>query len=911
MRVRTLLYSMLLGILLPLSAQIDFAPIDTHAYTWLKIDTEHFEVIFPDFLEEQGRYTATALEYSRQFQLHSLSPHRTHRFPVVLNPDHMSPNGYVSILPRRSFFYTTDNLEDAEDWLTQLAIHEGRHMVQFEAYNLGSVHAASFFFGEYAALLAFMAPVWWLEGDAVMAETVLSQSGRGRRPSFTAQIKALFLEGKVFDYSKMVLGSPVDYTPSPYEFGYLMYAHLRSTYDFLAPQILVSRLARLPLPVIGPHAAIRRVSGKSAAEVYREAATWYTRFWEEQTASFQYTDRHVYSTPIKASYKKHIDLTRAPDGTLFSAIYDREAGYWIVEVSDQKETRVCRAYPQNSLSAGGQYLIWDALSPKAKFDGSGMNIVLYDRATRSRTTLFSRSRFRSPTLSPDGTKAVLVEDRLDGQKVLTVISIPDGSVLDTVVIPSGQRWSSFSFTNEGDALVMMVYSNGRDGQGEGMRIERLSMKTGTREQLYIGHQEGLSSPVLEDGVLYFVSDRSGIDAIWARMPDGRLYQAVSRPIGAYSPCIAPEGLFFVDYASSRGTVVARSSMNQEQWLSESEVTPYRENFFEPVADQDPGREKVLPEHVPDITAEAQPYTPFFSGNCIDSWGIVPVSEGDIGWMAFIHSAHTTGLMDQTLSAFWDATDETFGGGWSYRYRGFYPDIVLNVRGEFPRDDSIQYSEYQAVASLEFPYSFGMLGSSILAGAVGFSAGGLLRDSNVEPVYVAYGNSAYSRGRWLFSVLGRWEYTPEDPVSTDHPFSIVSLVTPALFLRDSCGLSFGWERRGDDDDDIYLSWARGYGTTDALEAWKASAQYTVPIFHPDVSLGALLYFSRISLTGFYDQRQELHGSEKQVSAGAELLFHFYLFQLALELNAGVRYSRLLDEQLNRYEFVLLGVPLVRY
>ena len=201
---------------LPAAAQFETETLNTRQYRWMHIDTDHYDVIFPDALETQGRYVASALEAIRPLQESTMKPIRPYRFPVIINPDQISPNGYVSVIPRRSVFYTVPGTWVPGDWFTLLATHEGRHMFQFDELNQGVIHAISFLFGEYGAALVIGVPGWWLEGDAVMAETVLSDTGRGRSPRFTAQTKALFLDGKEYSYNKMLLGSYLAYTPNAY-----------------------------------------------------------------------------------------------------------------------------------------------------------------------------------------------------------------------------------------------------------------------------------------------------------------------------------------------------------------------------------------------------------------------------------------------------------------------------------------------------------------------------------------------------------------------------------------------------------------------------------------------------------------------------------------------------------------------
>ncbi len=70
---------------------------------------------------------------------------------------------------------------------------------------------------------AAIMPSWYYEGDAVLNETRLSASGRGRSAGFEMPLRTLLLgERKLYPYSKVKLGSYKDFVPNQYQYGYQM-----------------------------------------------------------------------------------------------------------------------------------------------------------------------------------------------------------------------------------------------------------------------------------------------------------------------------------------------------------------------------------------------------------------------------------------------------------------------------------------------------------------------------------------------------------------------------------------------------------------------------------------------------------------------------------------------------------------
>ncbi len=61
-------------------------------------------------------------------------------YPLVLATTNSESNAYVGWFPRKSQWYNTpsqDDLSGTGEWFNLLATHEGRHMVQYDKFNVG------------------------------------------------------------------------------------------------------------------------------------------------------------------------------------------------------------------------------------------------------------------------------------------------------------------------------------------------------------------------------------------------------------------------------------------------------------------------------------------------------------------------------------------------------------------------------------------------------------------------------------------------------------------------------------------------------------------------------------------------------------------------------------------------------
>ena len=74
--------------------------------------------------------------------------------------------------------------------------------------------------------------MYFIEGDAVVAETALTPSGRGRTADFLNYYRIAFDNGDFRGWSQWLYGSQRNYYPNHYAMGYMTLANIRTAYDF-------------------------------------------------------------------------------------------------------------------------------------------------------------------------------------------------------------------------------------------------------------------------------------------------------------------------------------------------------------------------------------------------------------------------------------------------------------------------------------------------------------------------------------------------------------------------------------------------------------------------------------------------------------------------------------------------------
>lgn len=191
---------------------------------WKEINTASFKIIYPDYIEHKAQYIYKLLNHYKKNvgQSFRLVPEK---FTLIIRPEYSIPNGFVTLAPKRSEWYSNANITpniSSLEWYQTLAIHEYRHVIQFQNLKKNHMKIAYYLFGELgSSFVNFITqPKWFFEGDAVWAETKYTDGGRGRSPRFSARLKAMLIDSKPIQYDQLIGGNFVTKLPNHYVYGY-------------------------------------------------------------------------------------------------------------------------------------------------------------------------------------------------------------------------------------------------------------------------------------------------------------------------------------------------------------------------------------------------------------------------------------------------------------------------------------------------------------------------------------------------------------------------------------------------------------------------------------------------------------------------------------------------------------------
>ncbi|HTP57301.1 MAG TPA: hypothetical protein VMM82_00195, partial [Spirochaetia bacterium] len=284
--MKKLLPSLLPAILVAALGLLPAAALGAQPLTWEKAETEHFVFIF------EPRYRAAADElltfcepiYQEITGFFHSYPRKV---PVIIRGRIDKANGFSTFLPMHIELFVTAPTDHflgsrAESWLKILLTHELTHYVH-ASLDRGFFYSLSRVFGADAAGAHFaFRPGWMIEGPSTYNETAFTKGGRGRSSLFEMFSKAPVEEGRLFSLEQAAYGSAFPPPGRIYVGGYLLVDFLETTYGDDAFRRIMDQY--LGFPFFGPWLAIRKVTGKSASEVFTDLKTYLEGKYREDAA---------------------------------------------------------------------------------------------------------------------------------------------------------------------------------------------------------------------------------------------------------------------------------------------------------------------------------------------------------------------------------------------------------------------------------------------------------------------------------------------------------------------------------------------------------------------------------------------------------------------------------------------------
>ncbi|MDR1341200.1 MAG: hypothetical protein LBK58_14270 [Prevotellaceae bacterium] len=872
---------------------------DPACLKWYQISSEHYRIIYPAGNEDRANVYANILESVYPHIRNTLSARRSSIVPVILHPYNVRSNGMVSWAPKRMELLPSPNF-DSRFQLPELSlsVHESRHVVQMEKQNQGIFRPFHFIFGEQTTgISSFLKPQWLLEGEAVVAETALSSSGRGRLASFLMPYRAQAATGKNFSLDKWFLGSYRDNTHNFYALGYAMSAYARLNYGDDVWDRVWNDMNRYVLHPL----ALKKNTGLTPAGLFISTFEYFAGEW----------DSLIPENPDSLSLisKKHRKYTsyeypqELENGIISLKTSLSDISAIVLSDSLGKEHHLTYTGTLNSkLTHDSGFVYWTEYAPGTRWQHENYSLVKQlNLRTLQVKSVSKRSRYFTPAVLPG--KIAVFEHEPDGQNSIAIISL-SGEKLNSYPVIDNMPVQDMVAGDDGKIFVALT--------GNGNALFRFDPNTSEWKRLTDYLRTNIESLRMCGGQLVFESGYSGVNNIYALDTSSLAVRRLSNALyGSFSGTFSRDGskLYVSDY-SARGYRIA--SIDTER-LNEEPVSfnsPFKFEAAESLSAQEPFN--IDEYNFSRVRYTSRPYSKFAHLFKLHSWfpfyfNLDEAMENyRFEFNSFkpgimLLSQNSLNTMTSQLSYYYDNIQKAHHGFVSLKYSGWFPVLNFKMDVGGPRyrissDNSYTYipdnkSRVNATFSVYLPLSFTkdcrihgiqpFLNCKYDNGFTG-SSGQQYNYLYTGVYYYRYRalahNDIFPQSGWQL-----WMNYIGNPVNDMSELLVgkVNLYFPGILSNHGLRISASIQRQLISNNtryyfpEQYVDIARGYSYARFIREtnlYTLKGDYSFPIACPDFKVWSLMYLSRIRGNMFFDL------TEKQSSYGFELMLDMHFFRI---------------------------------
>ena len=540
--LKTIILTICLLIPLSGSAQFYVTGDDPGKLKWYSIETDHFQVIYPEGVDSLARI------YARKIEGFRLPASLTSgyisgegdgkKMPVVMHA-YNAANGSVAWAPKRMDLFTLPSAYDPDPmpWSTMLAVHESRHITQMQFGMTGRLKPGNWFFGEMWNILASLVypGISTMEGDAVITETAWTPSGRGRTADFLNYYMTAFDQGDFRNWYKWRFVSQKYNAPDYYSLGYLTIGGLRYLYDcpdFMSQAYHLS--ARRPLKFTSFRKTIENVSGKDFDEVFTEICDTMQAIWSKDAAARM---PFIPADTVSAATKTYTDFTNLlmTDKGLYAIRKGHTDTPALVRIDEEGKARVIKrfAYQTSGIRWSPYFnrIYWSEDGTDERWSLQSRSRIMYMETGNEKTSgLKNRELLFNPAPTASEAHMAVTEYEVSGRSALNVISGIDGRTIRRYAAPDSLQLIETAWIGND------IYATAISDNGYGIYLLPLDEKIDTK-----GDWKTILAPQpvkIKDfssygNELMFTCDRTGVNELYHLDPVSKsLKQKTSTRYGA-------------------------------------------------------------------------------------------------------------------------------------------------------------------------------------------------------------------------------------------------------------------------------------------------------------------------------------------------------------------------------------------
>lgn len=906
--------------------------INPPSMKWYQMQTPTGRIIFPEGLDSVALKAGAIMNYQRIHDESISGTGHTKQVPVILQNLSTLPGGFSTPAPWRNEYYLTPPQNfflGPVPWLTALTAHEYRHTQQFATANSGFTLPYKILMGQTGWLLntLFTQPLWFREGDAVTSETLLTQAGRGRLPSFNMEYRALLLSGKNYPYEKAAWTSFKDFVPNPYRIGYYMSTKAQRDYgnDIWLNVLNDTYHKKGFFYPFGR--SLHQFTGFTPVQFYEATV-------KELDSMFRATDRSLQLTtaqevvPVTTSvYTNYRFPHFLPDGSMVvlkSAFDEINTYYRVTGHGSVQKLFSPGIYTEDHITTtvAGNIMTWAESTFDTRWFNKDYSIIkTYNFETGKLHRLTSRSRYFSPAPSHNGAAMAAVQIDLNGQFSLVMLDARTGKLLKSFPNPGNISLSQPRWTDDDKSIAVLTLSE----KGNGILL--VDAETGQAQTILGETYVPISRPFPNGAYIFYSGGYSGIDNIYAiHVSTKKIFRVTSVRFGAYQPVVSADGkkLLFSEYTAD-GYRVKEMALDPAQWQPLDHSISSDLQFHLPLMKSSANLLSLLNT---DTTYAVKKYHALTDG-LFNLYGWFPIPNiPEYG--AEFYTQNIMSTLQGTVGLLYNTNEDNFHSYLRFTYAAWYP--VFNLQYEYGLNRKGELYDVSSSGSKEVTWTENVVSGGLLLPfrltrgtyRTQLDFGGWIHYYDVNAADTAGGGETnthtfftalepvltftHLRTQARREVKPRWgqtvtvSYEKAIDATPERLTAVGNLYFPGVIKTHS--LNFGLSYKQEKVIDTYrfadkFVMPNGYKPAPFESLYGVAANYEFPIWYPDIPLSSVAFFQRVRMTVFFNYSIGIVNDVNSTlsSVGTELLVDFRLFRL-FQVSSGVRYSYAFNKEIER-------------
>ena len=906
---------------------------------WREVKMSHFHIIYPEAFESKVQKMGPTLDFAYIHVTNSLA-YNPKPVPLIIHNYNTDANAVTVWAPKRVEMFTCPPQDTyAQDWLDQLVLHEYRHVVQLDRTNQGFTKMLSWFMGEQAVAMinGLFVPLWFMEGDAVCAETALSKVGRGRIPTFEMLLRAQVSQEGAFSYDKAALGSYKTFVPNHYVLGYSLVANVRRKYGYQAWITALDEVARKPFIITPFNQGLKKATGFGKVELYKATMSDMDSLWKFQNTKTMKTPFKQLTVSIKKKYENYGFPQYINDNLVvaeFSGM-DEIARFLVVGSDDSAKTIVTPGYLSSEVYSvvNQQVLVQvnDTLAERSHTnpillawtesindprwqERNYSEIRIYDSYTGKIRKLTKKSRYFSPSFSPDGKMLAAIKMDITNRCSIVLLNTKNGEETNTLLISDSDFYMTPSWSMDGKKIVFTKL----DDKGKG--IYCIDLQKNEVSGLVAPTFTEISNPVFAADYVLFNGSYSGIQNIYAvKLTDKKIFQVTSAEFGASNANLSPDEkkIVYSNYSSS-GYGLVEAVFEPKSFKDLSSINDFSPSLYKYLVAEE--------NHLSDSSVvesskiQPEPYKKAAHIFNFHSWSPAYINylSGENGTGISFMSQNELSTATTVLGYSYDMAEKTGKFTADFSWMAWYPIVDFKAsygaRSAYTNNDTTvlyHYNETILGGGLTLPLVFS--GGKYYTGLqlkLHTSWHNITDNTSPDETKLSGTINSMDYGIYMYryikqsgkDIYPRWGQVinlgfRHTPFGDNDYGNIASISTrfyfPGVLQHQGLRLDLNWQERkpGSYYYPNQINLPRGYYIFNVNSLKCYALSYKFPLLYPDFSLGPLVYFKRIKTTLFYDGGKGMTNgnSWKLQSTGVELTSDLHLLRFVFPMDLGFRFG----------------------